>query len=166
MVAHRDGRISGLAWLRAPLSGRRPSVWFQRGRDRMIRPIVTIELDQTLCEPGELLTGHYVVDPQSIPLATLVEVSVYWNTEGKGNEDRAVQYRKRGSTDDGPLFDERGTGPFAVRLPSAPLSYDGVLVKIVWCVQVGVTFAGGAQSETVVPFRVGHVGPVAEVVNV
>src|SRR5262249_29326879 len=106
----------------------------------MSRPIVTIELENTQGEPGDLLTGHYVIDPQSIPLATGVEVSVYWSTEGKGDEDRAVQYRKRGSTDDGPLFDERGVGPFAVRLPGAPLSYDGVLVKIIWCVQVRVTF--------------------------
>jgi hypothetical protein len=129
------------------------------------RPIVAIELDETQCEPGDLLTGHYVIDPQSIPLATEVEVSVYWSTEGKGDEDRAVQYRKRGSTDDGPLFDERGTGPFAVRLPIAPLSYDGLLVKIVWCVQVRITFVGGGESEAAVPFRLGHVGPVAEVAH-
>ena len=132
----------------------------------MNRPIVTIELDHTQCQPGELLTGQYAVDPQSIPLVTHVEVSVSWNTEGKGDEDRAVQYRKHGSTDDGPLFGERGAGPFAVRLPAAPLSYDGVLVKIVWNIHVRVTFAGGAQSEAALPFRLGHVGPVAEVVNV
>jgi len=131
----------------------------------MSRPIVTIELDHTDCDPEDLLSGRYMIDPQSIPLATGVEVSVYWSTEGKGDEDRAVQYRKRGSTDDGPLFDERGAGPFAVRLPSAPLSYDGVLVKIVWYVQVRVTFVGGGESEAVLPFRLGRVGPVAEVAN-
>jgi hypothetical protein len=38
-----------------------------------------------------------------------------------------------------------------------------VLVKIVWYVQVRVTFAGGAESEESAPFRLGRVGPVAEV---
>jgi hypothetical protein len=131
----------------------------------MSRPIVTIELENTLCEPGDLLTGFYAIDPQSIPLARAVEVSIHWSTEGKGDEDRAIQYRKRGLTDDGPLFDERGTGPFAVRLPGAPLSYDGVLVKIGWYIQVRITFAGGGVSESVLPFRLGHVGQVAEVAN-
>ena len=131
----------------------------------MNRPLVTIELDRTELEPGDMLSGRYAIDPQSVPLAASVEVSVYWNTEGKGCEDRAVQYRKRGSTEDGPLFDEQGTGPFAVRLPHAPLSYDGVLVKIVWSIQVRVTFAGGAESEADASFRLGHVGPVAEVAH-
>jgi hypothetical protein len=132
----------------------------------MNRPLVAIELDRTDFEPGDVLSGRYVADPQSIPLATSVEMAVYWITEGKGGEDRAVQYRKRGSTEDGPLFDEHGAGPFAIRLPGAPLSYDGVLVKIVWYIQVRVTFAGGAQSEADASFRLGHVGPVAEFVHV
>ena len=132
----------------------------------MNRPLVTIELDHTECDPGDRLTGTYAVDPETRPLATHVEVAVYWATEGKGNEDRAIQYRKRGSTADGALFDGDGAGRFAIRLPAAPLSYDGLLVKIVWYVQVRVTFSGGGESEATAPFRLGRVGAVAEVENV
>jgi hypothetical protein len=131
----------------------------------MNRPLVTIDLDRTDFEPGDLLSGRYAIEPQSTALATSVDVSVYWNTEGKGCEDRAIQYGKRGSTDDGPLFDKEGAGPFAIRLPSAPLSYEGVLVKIVWYIQVRVTFGGGAESQADASFRLGRVGPVAEVAH-
>jgi hypothetical protein len=131
----------------------------------MSRPTVAIELDCAELDPGDMLTGSYAVDPETRFLVTHVEVAVYWATEGKGSEDRAIQYRKRGSTEERPLFDERGTGPFAIRLPAAPLSYEGVLVKIAWNVEVRVTFAGGGESEATSPFRLGRVGPVAEVKN-
>jgi len=131
----------------------------------MNRPVVTIELARTDCEPGGMISGRYLIDPESVPLAARVEVSVYWITEGKGDEDRAAQYRRSGLIEEGTLFNERGAGRFAIGLPTTPLSYEGVLVKIVWYVQVRITFAGGAESEAAVPFRLGRVGPVTEVTD-
>jgi hypothetical protein len=116
---------------------------------------VTIELERTQWMPGQVLRGRYALDRPTAPLATGVEVLVYWNTHGKGDEERAYQFRQRATADEGPLLDEQGGGSIAVRLPTSPVSYDGVLVKIVWYVEVRITFAGGADATAVATFRLG-----------
>jgi hypothetical protein len=126
---------------------------------------LTIELDRTDYDPGETLTGRFTVDADVGPLVKNVEVAVYWITEGKGGEDRAYQYRQVRSAEAGPLVDEQGAGSFAVPLPFAPLSYRGVLLKVLWQVRVKLTLVGGAVCEDSLPFRLGRVAPATEVVE-
>src|SRR5262245_54080634 len=102
----------------------------------MTPPEVQIELDHEAFEPGERLTGRYAFDAQTADLARAVEIAAFWCSEGKGDEDRAIQHREERMAADSPLVDEQGTGTFSIALPSAPLSYDGVIVKLVWHVQV------------------------------
>src|SRR5690606_40819304 len=57
----------------------------------------------------------------------LVEISVLWFTEGKGDEDLAVHYFERLTADDVPELNLKELRRFQTILPQSPLSYEGVL---------------------------------------
>ena len=59
-----------------------------------------------------------------------------WYTEGKGDEDLAVHEFRRLSADNGYRADPHRVGRFSTTLPNSPLSYEGVIVKVRWCVRV------------------------------
>lgn len=88
--------------------------------------------------PDDELKFQYRLFPISTAgpdkVMTSVEVSVLWRTEGKGDEDFGVHFfdRRTAETHDNLL----GPAHFAVRLPASPLSYDGRILKIRWCVRV------------------------------
>src|SRR5262249_12284820 len=130
MEASRQGRRAGLAELpaRVPtvgLSGRRQS--------RMSGPVVSVRLDgrRRHYQPGEALTGEFVIETLKPDEIKAVELSVIWHTEGKGDEDVGLHYFKRYSGEE-QFFDPRATMRFATedKLPSSPLSYDGRILKI------------------------------------
>ena len=88
--------------------------------------LVELDRDPPVYALGETLTATFMdFRFAEGPL----EVSVSWYTEGKGTEDRRVVY-----------FDaRRGVdvgGTLSVRLPHAPVSYNGTLLKIHWCVRL------------------------------
>jgi hypothetical protein len=85
---------------------------------------------------GERLSGTYVLRGFEPADLKAVEVSVLWHTEGKGDEDFQVHQFRRVSLDAGESFDVDAPIPFESVLPNSPLSYDGVVVKIRWCVRV------------------------------
>ena len=106
---------------------------------------VIVELDGGRSEfrPGERLAGRYQVVGVEPSGVKAVEVSVHWFTDGKGEKDLGVHFHeKRGADDPGPLTE----GTFAAVLPPSPLSYDGLLFKIVWCVRVRVMRAGWGRA--------------------
>ncbi|MDP7267927.1 MAG: hypothetical protein QF408_07105 [Pirellulales bacterium] len=108
-------------------------------------------------QPGEMLSGEFFVqidEPQDI---RAVEVSVLWFTEGKGDEDMAVHYFERISNENGQFVDMRKSQQFATELPESPLSYDGVIVKIHWCVRIRVFLSRGRDFVTEQVFRLGNV---------
>src|SRR5436305_3547826 len=81
-------------------------------------------------QPGERLTGRYMVEgPQSQP-ARAVELSVLWYTAGKGEEDMAVHHFERHVDEPLKRLDLRIPRRFATVLPKSPLSYDGIIVKV------------------------------------
>jgi hypothetical protein len=45
-------------------------------------------------------------------------------------------------------------------LPKSPLSYDGAIVQIRWCVRLRIFFAGGGQFTEDLPFVLGSTNPV------
>jgi len=124
----------------------------------MNQPDVRIKLNRPrpVYEPGELLGFEFRVAGSALGDPTAVEVSIVWYTEGKGDEDLAVHFFDR--------VDRSGGGgdfcrphAYSVALPNAPLSYDGAIVKIRWCVRVRVFLGRGRDFVTEEPFRLGHV---------
>jgi hypothetical protein len=58
------------------------------------------------------------------------------------------------------IGDRASWRPFATRLPHSPLSYDGPLVKIRWCVRVRVFLESGKDVVGEKIFRLGRVQSV------
>jgi hypothetical protein len=112
-------------------------------------------------QPGEVLSGSFRFDAVAGREVETVEVSVLWRTEGKGDEDMGVHHLEVVTPPDS--WDEPGAWrPFSVWLPGSPLSYDGVIVKVRWCVRVRAVVAGWSDRLAEAPFRLGDVDPAAE----
>ncbi len=129
----------------------------------MNEPHVTIRLDANgrIYRPGETLAGEYRLnsfDPEEI---RAVEVSVLWHTEGKGDEDLAVHDFHRLAPENGQRVELLRPGRFSTRLPNSPLSYNGLIVKVRWCVRVRVFLTRGRELVGQKTFRLGEVPPVA-----
>ncbi len=82
-----------------------------------------------------------------------VELSVLWQTEGKGDEDLHVHHFH--SWDESQLKQLDLSEPQSVLcdLPSSPLSYDGTLLRIRWFVRLRVYQTDGRDFHSQVPFR-------------
>jgi hypothetical protein len=132
----------------------------------MREPLFSIVLDksQRVHQPGETLRGEYQIDAIDPADIRAVELSVLWYTEGKGDEDLAVHYFERlTAEDEGPptLHELRR---FEVTLPNSPLSYEGVLIKIRWCVRLRVFLRQGKDFVSERDFQLGEV-PFAQTVQ-
>jgi hypothetical protein len=133
------------------------------------RVTVSFASDQAEYAPGDMLETSYrvaAIDPATI---TTVERSVVWYTEGKGEEDFGVVFFDRllaGSSDamsDEPTASatvDWPSGSFSIRLPSSPLSYEGLIVKIRWCIRVRLFFSSGRDFVSEHVFFLGDI-PVA-----
>jgi hypothetical protein len=131
----------------------------------MTAPVLTVQLHEGRKSyyPGEILSGDYRIascDPDEL---RAVEVSVLWCTEGKGDEDLAVHHFERVSADEAPWRDLEQPRRFSTLLPNSPLSYDGVIVKIRWCVRVRLFLTRGREVVEERPFVLGDV-PAARAV--
>jgi hypothetical protein len=125
---------------------------------------VLIEFDRDPPDylPDESLSGRWALAAGLEREVRAVEVSVLWSTEGKGDEDLGVHHFERLTAEEaGPIEPGQG-GRFAARLPRAPLSYDGLIVKVCWCVRVRVFWDGG-EVLAEAPFRLGDVARPVEV---
>ena len=83
--------------------------------------------------PGDQIAGSVALDAELASQISALETSIIWRTEGKGDEDFGVWFFDRFSPH------ESATGVlrrFSATLPPSPLSYEGFLVKIRWCVRV------------------------------
>jgi hypothetical protein len=123
--------------------------------------VVGFESDQRVFRPGEILSGHYRVDGVDPAQLTALELSVLWHTAGKGDEDLAVHLFQRFLADEAGRLDGREAGWFSTQLPPSPLSYDGRIVKIHWCVRVRLFLAGGREIVREEAFQLGETQPVA-----
>jgi len=123
-------------------------------------PRVTVQFDRAarVYEPQQHLSIRYQVG--SIDDATIraVERSVLWYTEGKGEEDLGVHFFERIEAPER-LAEAIPEGAFVVRLPTSPLSYEGVIVKVRWCVRVRIFFASGRDFVSEHVFDLGHIPP-------
>lgn len=126
-----------------------------------MEPRVVIHLDhrKTVYEPGEILSGELRVDPSHGDELKAIELSVLWYTDGKGDQDLHVHYFRRWSQEGDLPLDSTGTLRFQTILPQTPLSYDGLIVRIRWCVRVRIFPLRGRDTVEEIPFRLGHVIP-------
>ncbi len=113
-------------------------------------------------EPGEVLAGEYQLGAVAPGEVKSVEVSVLWHTEGKGDVDIAVHAFWRLSAEDGDWIDPIHPARFSTTLPNSPLSYDGMILKIRWCVRVRVFLHRGKDLVGQKVFQLGSI-PAAEV---
>ena len=119
---------------------------------------------------ADQLRIHYVVDGVEPHAVAAIERSVVWYTEGKGEEDFGVVFFERVQLDkrkEGTkvlpksVSTEHLTGALAVDLPHSTLSYEGIIVKIRWCVRVRVFFRSGRDFVSEHVFFLGN-APLAQ----
>lgn len=116
------------------------------------------------CQPDRLYAPvseiriRYEADGLGAARPRAVEHSVLWYTEGKGEEDLGVHFFER-VVDRSRLPPQAATGAFATRLPASPLTYEGMIVKIRWCVRVRLFFADGRDFVSEHEFTMGSVPP-------
>ena len=125
----------------------------------MITPAIRILFDSPSAhyQPGERLTGRYSVEGMQLRSARAVELSILWYTAGKGEEDLSVHHFERLVDETAKPLDLRVPHRFATVLPASPLSYDGIIVKVCWCVRVRVFLSQGQDTVTETAFRLGNV---------
>ena len=124
-------------------------------------PTVVIQLDDGLVyRPGQTISGQYRIHMLGVAQVKAVEASVLWQTEGKGDEDMAVHEFWRRDADDGRPIDPGRPERFSTTLPNSPLSYEGQILKLRWCVRVRVFTARGKEIVGEKTFQLGTVLPV------
>jgi hypothetical protein len=130
----------------------------------MSTPQVRIEFDdeRLAFEPGGRLRARCLLDPAPDTAVTSYEWSVFWRTEGKGDEDMEVITADEDS-DGVSAFDPGHSEVLDLPLPLSPLSYDGLIVKIRWFVAVRVEVEGAAALEDEAEFQLGAVAVACEV---
>jgi hypothetical protein len=124
-------------------------------------PAIIIHLDgngRTYC-PGETLSGDYRLESIDRDQVKSIEISVLWYSEGKGDEDMSVHEFWRRDADHGDWIDPRRPERFSTTLPPSPLSYEGQIVKLRWCVRVRAFLQRGKELMGQKTFRLGSVSP-------
>lgn len=123
-------------------------------------PRVTVQFDHPdrRYEPQDAITVRYRIEGLDGERTQAVEHSIAWYTEGKGEEDLGVHFFER-VTDLARLPPTSNGGEFAARLPSSPLSYEGVIVKLRWCVRVRIFFQASRDFVSEHVFDVGRIPP-------
>ena len=119
-------------------------------------------LNLTLCRedglyhPGEVLTACWRVSRVPLERVQGLEVSVMWYTEGKGDEDFHVHHFHRQGENQirrSGLSDARSTH---CKLPETPLSYQGKLISVRWCVRMRLFLTNGREIVTEQRFYLIH----------
>jgi hypothetical protein len=109
---------------------------------------------------GDELVCEYQIDAIEASEIQAVEASVLWLTEGKGEEDLGVHYFERRLPADAEDNDLRPLRRFKIFLPNSPLSYDGAIVRIRWCVRLRLFARRGKEYVLEYPFTLGAVPAV------
>lgn len=107
--------------------------------------------------PADSLDFEYSIDSIDIQTVSAIEASVVWFTEGKGNEDLGVHFFQRLTGEAITSRDWQKPNQLQTLLPDAPLSYEGRLIKIRWCVRVRVYLQDGTELVAQHPFYLGTV---------
>jgi hypothetical protein len=118
---------------------------------------LTLDSPAAQYRPGDRLTGRYMVEGAQAMAVRAAELSVLWYTAGKGDEDMAVHHFERLVDEPARPLDLRVRRRFVTVLPSSPLSYNGHIVKVCWCVRLRLYLPQGQETVAELPFRLGNV---------
>lgn len=125
----------------------------------MNAPLVSLSFfqQQRVFVPGSALSCEFQIDAVRPDELEAVELSVLWFTEGKGEEDLDVHFfdRREREEDEQPAL--HVLRRFETMLPNSPLSYQGTIVKINWCVRVRLFLTGEREYVEDFPFHLGAV---------
>lgn len=122
-------------------------------------------------QPGEAVEGEVRIANCSGRKLRAAECSVLWYSVGKGDEDLSVHALERFELEHDGKSMASWAGTFSFELPPSPQSYDGVIVKIRWCVRVRVFLTGGQEVVSETPIVLGHIAsarlaePISELVT-
>lgn len=124
-------------------------------------PLIALTLDRSprVYHGGETVRIEYQIDAVDPHDMQAIEASVLWFTEGKGEPDMGVHFFHRATPDDVELGDMRPLQRLDVVLPPSPLSYDGVILKIRWCVRIRLFLTKGREYLEEQGFQLGDVPP-------
>ncbi|MCY3004523.1 MAG: hypothetical protein NTV29_00940 [Planctomycetota bacterium] len=107
--------------------------------------------------PGDSLEFEYRVANVDRGSIVAVECSVCWITEGKGTEDLGVHFFQRLAGDSLAAIDWSIAQKISCPLPVSPLSYEGKLLKISWCVRARFFLGDGTELMAQQPFYLGTI---------
>ena len=107
--------------------------------------------------PRESLEFEYRVSNIDQSMISAIEASVVWLTEGKGTEDLGVHFFQRLTGNSLSATDWTVPQRVVVPLPDSPLSYEGKLLKISWCVRVRFYLNDGTELVAQQPFYLGTI---------
>jgi len=126
-------------------------------------PMITLDLEgsRSTYAPGETLAASYRLHHVAADEVRAVEASVMWYTEGKGEEDIGMHDFWRRSVEAGDWIDPVRPTPFQTTLPPSPLSYEGQIITIRWCLRVRLFLYGGKDVLQQYDFRLVSPGRAA-----
>ena len=130
----------------------------------MPRVTVTFDHPDRRYEPQERAVVRYMIAGLDGERVRAIEHSVLWFTEGKGEEDLGIHLFQR-ITDPAALPPVVAAGSLDAQLPASPLSYEGVIVKVRWCVRVRLFFDGGRDFVSEHEFEIGGLAPARAVTD-
>jgi hypothetical protein len=107
--------------------------------------------------PGEVLECEFRLRDVDLQEISALETSVMFQTEGKGDEDLGVHFFRRRRRREISPDDSDRPFRFSVTLPRSPLTYEGVIVKVRWCVRVRLFYRRGRSETAETFFRLGQV---------
>lgn len=112
-----------------------------------LEPLISIQLfgHKPAYQPGATLRCDYQLDAIDRDSLQAIEASVLWYTQGKGDEDLGVHYFERRTPSDCADGDLRQLRSFSIELPNSPLSYEGEILQIRWCVRLRVFAKAGRK---------------------
>jgi hypothetical protein len=93
------------------------------------------------------------VERISLDQVDRLEASVLWYTEGKGETDLGVAAFQRLDRD--AVLRASGRGFLQTQLPASPLSYEGRLLRVRWCVRLRLFLLDGREIVAQQPFYLG-----------
>lgn len=128
----------------------------------LLSPKVTVDFNivDGRYVPGDSIRARYQVAGIDRSAVTVIEQSVAWYTEGKGEEDLGVILFERKLIERVAMETasmEPLVGVISGRLPPSPLSYEGLIVKIRWCVRLRLFFTSGRDFVSEHVFFLGDV---------
>jgi len=128
----------------------------------VIEPLLSLCIAGTTRQfsAGDELICEYQIDAVEPEEIQAVEASILWHTEGKGEDDLGVHFFERRLPADAENGDLRPMRRLKTRLPNSPMSYQGAILQIAWCVRLRLFLRRGREYVIEQPFTLGNIPAV------